>query len=135
MTALCAQFCAAQVLHSHLRYNNSIWAAPLLLPCSRENCVWRDGYLTGRSWIIYRGVEAQDQVTHFIAQPKPGGYAPDYMVSAAGLLNLASPPLTGSVAVGFGDYCNIVELGITDTAYGLANKLNSLPGIKGGLNG
>jgi hypothetical protein len=103
----------------------------LLLHCSKENCIWRDGHLTGRSWIIYWPVEAQDDVTHFTANPKPGGYAPDYMLTSSGLLNLASPPLSGSVAVGFGAYCDTVELGVGESAYGLANKLNSLPGMKG----
>jgi hypothetical protein len=71
-------------------------------------------------------------VTHFAANPKPGGYAPDYMMTSSGLLNLASPPLSGSVTVDFGAYCDEVELGVAESAYGLANKLNSLPGIKGG---
>lgn len=87
--------------------------------------------MVGRSWIIWWPVEAQNAVTHITARPKPGGYAPDYMSTTANLNQVALPPLSGGAVVAFGDYCDVVEIAVTDTAYGIANKLNSLPGIKG----
>ncbi|WIA40252.1 hypothetical protein OEZ86_013629 [Tetradesmus obliquus] len=104
---------------------------PASVHVNKEACLWRDGYLTGRSWVISWPVEARDAVTHFTANPEPGGYAPGYMMTSAGLLNLASPPLSGAVAVGFGASCATVELRVIESAYGLANKLNSMPGVKG----
>eukprot|EP00878_Enallax_costatus_P013927 GHUV01014564.1.p1 GENE.GHUV01014564.1~~GHUV01014564.1.p1 ORF type:complete len:640 (+),score=119.21 GHUV01014564.1:1050-2969(+) len=101
-------------------------------PALSDNCAWREGTLTGRSWVIYWPVGSQDNVTHFSAQPKPGGYAPDNMVTSSGLYTLAQPPLLGGLVVGFDVYCDTVNISVTDTAYGAANKLNSLPGIQGG---
>jgi hypothetical protein len=54
---------------------------------------------------------------------------PSYSVISADGISVASPPLAGRVQVGLGPYCDSVELDVTDTAYGIGAKLDSLPGV------
>lgn len=56
------------------------------------------------------------------------------MVTSSGLNTLAQPPLSGGVVVGYGNYCDTANISVTDTTYGVANKLNSLPGVQGEAN-
>eukprot|EP00775_Hariotina_reticulata_P007195 gene7195-7409_t len=93
-----------------------------------SSCIYSEGGLRGRAYIIRWAVQSQNNVRHYTARPK-GGMMPSYNVISADVFSTASPPLAGGIQVGLGPYCDSVLLDVTDTAYGIAAKLNTLPGV------
>ncbi|KXZ43941.1 hypothetical protein GPECTOR_77g37 [Gonium pectorale] len=87
---------------------------------------WREGVYFARVWTVTFSSSVFDNVPTIVVQPTDT-MAPGTLIAVE--RRRANPPLTGSFAVAYGDYCESVSIGLTDSVYTIADKLATLPGM------